>query len=159
MKDKNLNILSPRTSNPLLYVIYNWKCDVTKFRIPPLFTLRRPPPPPLTCDVTYGCPLIMIRTLLTTINKQYRYLRMILAFFVWFKIPMFMVNLLSTTINNQPNALFLSPWHSSVCSHGYFQTKQFLNCKTFSISDFKRKCRTWNGIWTLNLRFRFEFSS
>ena len=24
MKDKNLNILSPRTSNPLLYIIYNW---------------------------------------------------------------------------------------------------------------------------------------
>ena len=38
MKDKNLNILSPRTSNPLLYVIYNWKCDVTKFRIPPIVT-------------------------------------------------------------------------------------------------------------------------
>ena len=24
MKDKNSNILSPRTSNPLLYIIYNW---------------------------------------------------------------------------------------------------------------------------------------
>ena len=24
MKDKNLNILSPRTWNPLLYIIYNW---------------------------------------------------------------------------------------------------------------------------------------
>ena len=64
MKDKNLKILSPRTSNPLLYVIacklscsmcsvqfFQWncfnlvdtcnialilffKCDVTKFRIP-----------------------------------------------------------------------------------------------------------------------------
>ena len=40
------------------------KCDVIKFRIPhPLshnVTLRRPPPPPLTCDVIYGCPLITI---------------------------------------------------------------------------------------------------
>ena len=53
MKDKNLNILSPWTSNPLLYFIYNFyiynnlvdtcnialilfvKCDVTKFRTPP----------------------------------------------------------------------------------------------------------------------------
>ena len=47
MKDKNLNILSPRTSNPLLYIIYNnlvdtcnialilfLKYDITKFRIP-----------------------------------------------------------------------------------------------------------------------------
>ena len=24
MKDKNLNILSPRTSNPLFYIIYNF---------------------------------------------------------------------------------------------------------------------------------------
>ena len=24
MKDKNLNILSPRTSNTLLYIIHNW---------------------------------------------------------------------------------------------------------------------------------------
>ena len=24
MKDKNLIILSPRTSNPLFYIIYNW---------------------------------------------------------------------------------------------------------------------------------------
>ena len=24
MKDKNLNISSPRTSNPFLYIIYNW---------------------------------------------------------------------------------------------------------------------------------------
>ena len=24
MKYKNLNILSPRSSNPLLYIIYNW---------------------------------------------------------------------------------------------------------------------------------------
>ena len=24
MKDKNLNILSPRSSNPLLYIIYTW---------------------------------------------------------------------------------------------------------------------------------------
>ena len=34
------------------------KCDITKFRIPPSplslsVTLRRPPPPPLTCDVIY----------------------------------------------------------------------------------------------------------
>ena len=54
MKDKNFNILSSRTSNPLLYIIYNFyifiknwvdtcniavilflKCDVTKFRILP----------------------------------------------------------------------------------------------------------------------------
>ena len=28
MKDKkNLNILCPRTSNPLLYFIYNWHCS------------------------------------------------------------------------------------------------------------------------------------
>ena len=38
------------------------KCDITKFWIPPSpmshnVTLRRPPPPPLTCDVIYGCPL------------------------------------------------------------------------------------------------------
>ena len=37
MKDKNLNSLSPRTSIPLLHIVYNRKCDVTKFRIlPPL---------------------------------------------------------------------------------------------------------------------------
>ena len=39
------------------------KCDVTKFRIPPMslnVTLRRPPPPLLTCDVIYGCPLIAL---------------------------------------------------------------------------------------------------
>ena len=24
MNDKNLNIMSPRTSDPLLYIIYNW---------------------------------------------------------------------------------------------------------------------------------------
>ena len=24
MNDKNLNIFSPQTSNPLLYIIYNW---------------------------------------------------------------------------------------------------------------------------------------
>ena len=24
MKDRNLNKLSPQTSNPLLYIIYNW---------------------------------------------------------------------------------------------------------------------------------------
>ena len=47
MKDINLNILSPRISNPLLYIIYTnlvdtcnidsillFKCDVTKFRTP-----------------------------------------------------------------------------------------------------------------------------
>ena len=57
MKDKKLNILIPRTSNPLLYLIYNFlyiynnlvdtcnialmlflNCEVTKFRIPPLVT-------------------------------------------------------------------------------------------------------------------------
>ena len=35
------------------------KCDITKFRIPPLshnVTHRRPPTAPLTCDVIYGCP-------------------------------------------------------------------------------------------------------
>ena len=47
MKDNNLNIMSPWTSNPLLYIYNNLmdtcnialilflKCDVTKFRIPP----------------------------------------------------------------------------------------------------------------------------
>ena len=37
------------------------KCDVTKFRIPLSHnvTLRRPPPP-LTCDVIYGWPLIAV---------------------------------------------------------------------------------------------------
>ena len=50
MKDKNLNVLSPPTLNPLLHIIYNFynlvdtcnitlilflKCDFTTFRIPP----------------------------------------------------------------------------------------------------------------------------
>ena len=52
MKDKNLNISSPRTSNPLLYVIYNWKCDATKFRNPsPCHTMSHfvdPLRPPLS---------------------------------------------------------------------------------------------------------------
>ena len=42
------------------------KCDVTKFRIlPPSHnaTLRRPPSPPLRCDVIYGCPLTYLLTL------------------------------------------------------------------------------------------------
>ena len=44
-------------------VILFFKCDVTKFRIPPSppshnVTLHRPSLPPLTCDVIYGCPLI-----------------------------------------------------------------------------------------------------
>ena len=38
-------------------LILFFKCDVTKFRIPPLVTLRRPPPP-VTCDVIYGWPQI-----------------------------------------------------------------------------------------------------
>ena len=60
MKDKILNILSPWNSNPLLYIIYNWKRDVTRFRIPTLHCLtmsRFVDPPALTCDVIYGCPL------------------------------------------------------------------------------------------------------
>ena len=71
MKVKNLNILSPRTSNPFLYIIYNFyifynnlvdrptcnialivflKCDVTKFiSLPPLVTQchTSSTPPPL----------------------------------------------------------------------------------------------------------------
>ena len=59
MKDKNLNILSLQTSNPLVYIIYDFyvfitiwlihvisalmlflKCDVTKFRILPLLVIQ-----------------------------------------------------------------------------------------------------------------------
>ena len=45
-------------------LILFFKCDVTKFRIPPPFlshnvTLRWPPPP-LKCDVIYGWPLIIL---------------------------------------------------------------------------------------------------
>ena len=44
-------------------LILFFKCDVSKFRIPPLplshnATPRLLPPPPLTCDVICGCPLI-----------------------------------------------------------------------------------------------------
>ena len=38
------------------------KCDVTKFRIPPLVTqcqTSSTPSDPLTCDVIYGCPLLV----------------------------------------------------------------------------------------------------
>ena len=56
MKDKNLNISSSQTLNPIL------KCDVTKFRIPPPLVTQlhtsSTSPPPLTCDVIYGWPLI-----------------------------------------------------------------------------------------------------
>ena len=58
MKDKNLNILSPRTSKPLLYIIYNsyiYNNLVDTHNV----TYRRSPPPPLTCDVIYGCPLAL----------------------------------------------------------------------------------------------------
>ena len=83
MKDKNLNILSPWTSNPLPYIIYNgivliwtvknqkyassqllilfFKRDVTKFRIPPPLATQchtSSPSTPLSCDVIYGCPLM-----------------------------------------------------------------------------------------------------
>ena len=34
MKDKNLNILSPRTSNPLLYIIYNFISFITGIVVP-----------------------------------------------------------------------------------------------------------------------------
>ena len=41
-----------------IVLILSLKCDVRKFRIPPpLVTPRRPPLPPLTCDVIYECPL------------------------------------------------------------------------------------------------------
>ena len=44
------------------------KCDVTKFGIPSSLLsynviLCRHPPPPLTCDVIYGCPLRKIYVL------------------------------------------------------------------------------------------------
>ena len=83
MKDENLNILSPRTSNPLLYNIYNFYIFIIIWLIrvilplyyfgnvmsqnlgsltpPPLVTQCHtsaiPSAPPLTCDVIYGCPL------------------------------------------------------------------------------------------------------
>ena len=79
MKDKKLSLLSTRTWNRLLYIIYNWhsssivlffymvlflKCDVTKFRIPlPLVTQchsSSTPSAPLMCDVIYGWPLTLI---------------------------------------------------------------------------------------------------
>ena len=48
MKDKNLNILSPRTSNPLLYILYNlhsspiiliWTVNIRKFIVSTSFTI------------------------------------------------------------------------------------------------------------------------
>ena len=49
MKDKNLHMFVD-TCNVALILFF--KCDVA---------LRRPPPPPFTCDVIYGCPLSIIR--------------------------------------------------------------------------------------------------
>ena len=77
MKDKKLKHLeSTNFESTPLYNLYNYnnlvdtcnialyfffKCDVTKFRIPPPLshniTLCRHPLPPLTCDVISGCPL------------------------------------------------------------------------------------------------------